>query len=79
MPKSVRSRRRWLARENAWLLTEWLITLFNYYELGMPKAVSVMSSQLGKWRVSSHQSAYAFGLFERIQSFGALRSSRAHC
>ena len=39
-------------RTSAWLVTEWLITLFNYFELGCPKSTTQYADMLGTWCVS---------------------------
>ena len=57
------------------MLTEWLLTLFNFYEMGCPKHHSVYSSRLGGWGVSDSQNSRINELFEGLVPFCTLQSA----
>ena len=60
------ARQKWIVRKAAWAWTEWLITLFNYYELGCPKSAQEYSARLGCWRFSADQKFVVDRLFQRL-------------
>ena len=63
-PKGSRCKKRWLSRVAAWQLTEWLVALLTYYELGCPKFTTQLVNALGSWQVSTRQNIAILELFE---------------
>ena len=74
LPNNRRARRKHRARLAAWALTEWLVTVFNYYELNAPKSPEAYLDRLGPWAVSEKQQAYVYALFEGLVSFCQVKS-----
>ena len=54
-PKRSRCRKRWLSRDGAWQVTEWLVALLTYYALGCPMSTAQLARALGSWHVSTNQ------------------------
>ena len=63
-PKGGRGEKRWASRRAAWRLTEWLITLLTFYELGSPRDLNSAVAVMGSWKVSEAQHCCALNIFE---------------
>ena len=63
-----------LAHRSAWLLTEWLVCIYRYFEMHPPKSSRVYQSYLGPWRVKPQQENAIFGLYRRLVSFCTTRA-----
>ena len=63
-----------LAHRSAWLLTEWLVCAYSYFEIHSPKSSRVYRSYLGPWRVNAQQEKAAFGLYHRLVNFCKTRA-----
>ena len=63
-PKGSRCRRCWLSRVAAWQLTEWLVALLTYCELGCPQSITQLASALGSWQNSTKQNTAISEFFE---------------
>ena len=50
-------------------MVEWLVSFYNYFELGCPTDNSVIESALGPWHVAPLQLEAARGLFTRLLPF----------
>ena len=74
-PKSGRARSRWAAERSAWKMTEWLVSFYNYFEMGCCKTFCEYQDLLGSWHVSAGQSSAAHGLFRRLAPFCQNRAS----
>ena len=73
-PKGRRALKLWVAKRSAWALTEWLLSLFSYYELGYPKSAADYEKKMGSWHVSEEQESLALSLFEGLLPFCNLKS-----
>ena len=63
-----------LAHRSAWLLTEWLVCIYNYFEMRCAKSSRVYQSYLGPWKVSAQQEKAVFGLYHRLIGFCKTRA-----
>ena len=66
---------RWVARRTAWLIVEWCICFYNYFELGSPTSTDVFRNALGPWRIAPHQLKAVRGLYDELVPFCRLSSS----
>ena len=73
-PKRRAAPLKWRARRVAWSITEWLVSLSGYYDMGSPKSVKDISDRLGPWQTSQQQEDYVFHLFEGMVSFCCLKA-----
>ena len=74
-PKSQAARKRHMAAHNAWTVVEWLITSYNYFELGCPKSRVEYEKGLGPWKLNDLQRDLIVKLFEGLIPFFRIVSS----
>ena len=63
-----------LAHRSAWLLTERLVCIYNYFEMHSPKSSRVYQSYLGPWKVNAQQEKAVSGLYRRLVEFCKTRA-----
>ena len=63
-----------LAHCSAWLLTEWLVCIYSFFDMHSPKSSRVYQSYLGPWKVNAKQEKTAFGLYHRLVGFRKTRA-----
>ena len=74
-PRGCHARRNWTLRRSAWLLTEWLISVYNYHELACPKSAWQYESVLGVWEISDARVKAVSNLYEELPPFCRAQSS----
>jgi len=75
LPKSQAAHKRHIAACNAWTVVEWMLTAYNYFELGCPKSRVEYEKGLGPWKLSSLQRDLIVKLFEGLIPFFRISSS----
>ena len=75
LPPSGRARTRNLVSRCAWEVTEWIVSVCSFYELGCPHCVNDYQNRLGCYYVSEHQEAAVSLLFKEVRAFFEVRPS----